>query len=449
MNFHNFPLRLFIVPACLFAVVLPGAPANLKYGLSGGVTSHSAVDTTSFARLTLNPQKDATGAETKSSGLQELTEFSGYYLNVPNSCVGKIKCPLILLLHGGGRSGGQEAIKFQELSDSSGMIMLAATSIQPGRWDIIQEFATKTAKYSEEKDGSIRILEFTSRDVPRLDSAMKYMLANYAIDPDRIALVGFSDGGSYSLFFGLQNLNVFSRVAPLSALMPFYIGIDSTASQIFLSGGIAEGNMARQTLERAFRLRNAGHAVRTQVGLRAHVDHVQDELYVWKWFQDSWDTPSITRTGFDSKDNYVTLDSTSVEQFKGFWTKFKNNRKISSPGERMKFQTEIPLRIGSEETTVIMTDLDKLASVHPEVTTMLEWFGLTADEAMHLRKALIAVLLSKAAGMYLTSDTTTAGRSAYFKDISPESNLGKNIDFFNTRQNLLQDLQRLGVFTIQ
>lgn len=442
--------RIFpTVPACLLAIILPLIPHPADQTLEALPSQIPLSDTTSFARLTIDPRHNATGTETKSEGLQELTGFSGYYINVPKSCVGKVKCPLVLLLHGGGRSGGQEAIKFQGLSDSSGMIMLAATSIQPGRWDIIQEFVSKTAKYEKAEDGSIKVMEFTSKDVPRLDSAMKYVLANYSIDPERIALVGFSDGGSYSLFFGLRNLHVFSRVAPLSALMPFNMEVDSTDSHIFLSGGIVEGNMARQTLERASSLRKAGHAVRTQIGLRGHVDHVEDEIFVWQWFKDSWDSPSITRAGFDSKDDYVILDSSNTERFKEFWTKLINDKKVAGPQERMKFQVQIPFRIGSEETTVIMTDLERIASAHPEVATLLEEAGLTAHDAMNYRKALVAVALSKVTGMYLTSDTTTAGRSAYFKDISPQSNLGRNINFLNQRKDVSQELQKLGIFTAQ
>ena len=42
-------------------------------------------------------------------------------------------------------------------------------------------------------------------EVARLDRALEYVFSRYAIDPERLAIGGFSDGASYALTLGLVN----------------------------------------------------------------------------------------------------------------------------------------------------------------------------------------------------------------------------------------------------
>lgn len=417
---------------------------NIVQGISPLPGDVSILDTHRVSRLTVDPVKDATGLETKQAGLVELSKFFGYYLYVPQACVGKVRCPLVLMLHGGGRSGGQEVLKFKSLSDQYGMIMLAGSSNQQGRWDIIGAIMKKTLKY-EDIDKSFRVTEFKSTDIPRLDSALKFVLGSYAIDPSRLALVGFSDGGSYSLFLGLNNLHVFSRVAPLSALMPFHLGAKATQSQIFLSGGIVEWKMARQTLERAYKLKSAGHSVRSQIGLRGHSDNVEDENFVWGWLKDSWADPQITRKGFSSKNSYIHITEEAFAKVTKVWSRVLAQPARINIEARMKNQVQIPMLIGSEETTVIMTDMAALASAHPSVAQILKESELSAKQFMDYRIAIIAAVVAQKTGMYASSDTTTVEKSEYFESVDSKSDLGKNIEFFNQHKDLFNKVINSGV----
>jgi phospholipase/carboxylesterase len=53
-------------------------------------------------------------------------------------------------------------------------------------------------------------------DVAFLDEALSHVFARVAIDPARVAVGGFSDGGSYALCLGLANGDLFSHVLAFS-----------------------------------------------------------------------------------------------------------------------------------------------------------------------------------------------------------------------------------------
>ncbi len=251
-------------------------------------------DSVVYPKLTVNPKKDATGNENLTAGTKEIEGLKGYFLHVPVQAVGKKRVPLVLLLHGGGRNGSIEMKKFSTLADKYGMVLLTGTSLVPGRWDVINYIAMQRNKWRSTEKGGVP-MGFTPSDLGRIDSAVKYVLETQAVDPHRIALLGFSDSGSYSFFLGRSNLDVFSRIAPLSGLMPFYgEGPSNPATQFFISRGMGEGDIIKQVVRMAATLRADGHAVKTQVGLRGHVDQVEDEDFVWDWLQQSWKDPKIT-----------------------------------------------------------------------------------------------------------------------------------------------------------
>jgi phospholipase/carboxylesterase len=53
-------------------------------------------------------------------------------------------------------------------------------------------------------------------DVAFVDRALTTVFAHYAIDPNHIAIGGFSDGASYALSLGLTNGNLFTHVIAFS-----------------------------------------------------------------------------------------------------------------------------------------------------------------------------------------------------------------------------------------
>jgi len=53
-------------------------------------------------------------------------------------------------------------------------------------------------------------------DVGFIDSALRFTFERCAVDPERIALLGFSDGASYALSLGASNGDLFTHLIALS-----------------------------------------------------------------------------------------------------------------------------------------------------------------------------------------------------------------------------------------
>lgn len=103
--------------------------------------------------------------------------------------------PLVLMLHGaGGNANG--AIKIlHHLVDPFETIVLAVDSRQQ-TWDIIR------GNYGA--------------DIAFIDKALAQTFSRYAIDPNRMAIAGFSDGASYALSVGITNGDLFTHVIAFS-----------------------------------------------------------------------------------------------------------------------------------------------------------------------------------------------------------------------------------------
>jgi phospholipase/carboxylesterase len=91
---------------------------------------------------------------------------------------------------------------------------------------------------------------------------MDRVFQNIAIDPDRVAMAGFSDGATYALALGLANGGVFSRVA---ALTPGFLPAIEPAGtpRVFVAHGRADKVFPIDRCGRRFAtlLRGRGHEV--------------------------------------------------------------------------------------------------------------------------------------------------------------------------------------------
>jgi poly(3-hydroxybutyrate) depolymerase len=103
-------------------------------------------------------------------------------LYVPRQAAPQRPLPLIVLLHG----GGGRAEDFQSmfpLAEEFGVVMLALDS-RHNTWDGIDSpFGP---------------------DVQFIDAALRYTFERVAVNPERVALGGLSDGGAYALSLGLS-----------------------------------------------------------------------------------------------------------------------------------------------------------------------------------------------------------------------------------------------------
>jgi phospholipase/carboxylesterase len=136
-------------------------------------------------------------------------------LYVPASYSPDTAAPLFIGLHGaGGDADNWES--YPGRAEDRGMVFLAPDS-RFGTWDVIQS--------------SFGV------DVEFIDRALQYTFERCRIDPERIALGGFSDGASYALSLGIRNGDLFSHLVAYSP--GFYVAADSPVGTppVFVSHG--------------------------------------------------------------------------------------------------------------------------------------------------------------------------------------------------------------------
>jgi len=104
--------------------------------------------------------------------------------------------PLLVLCHGAGGEADKVLPFFVRWARAQRFLLLAPQSMFP-TWDIV--------------------IGGHGPDLERLDIALQQVAACFRLDPARLAIAGFSDGGSYALSVGLSNGDLFSHVIALSA----------------------------------------------------------------------------------------------------------------------------------------------------------------------------------------------------------------------------------------
>lgn len=114
---------------------------------------------------------------------------------VPYSYNASHPAPLVLMLHGAGSNAHDAIQPFRLLADECGMVLLAPDA-RNGAWDLL--------------DGGF------GADVDFIDHALTAAFKRCVVDPRRVAIEGFSDGGSYALSLGLRNAELFTHVIAFS-----------------------------------------------------------------------------------------------------------------------------------------------------------------------------------------------------------------------------------------
>jgi phospholipase/carboxylesterase len=130
--------------------------------------------------------------------------------------------PLLLLLHGAGGAGARMLRRLGAASDEAGVAVLSPDSRGP-TWDAIQ-------------DGF-------GPDVVFLNRALERVFKTVAVDPERLAIGGFSDGATYALSLGLINGDLFRRIIAWS---PGFVveGVPRGRPRCFVSHGTADDILA-------------------------------------------------------------------------------------------------------------------------------------------------------------------------------------------------------------
>lgn len=181
---------------------------------------------------------------TPAPGLHTLelgTPPRGALLYVPLGYRPERPAPLALMLHGAGGSGAGVLAPLRTWADEAGLLVLAPDSLGP-TWDLVR------ADFGP--------------DVARLDEALAQVFARCAVDPERLAVAGFSDGASYALSLGLTNGDLFTHVLAFS---PGFMAPTTPRGRprIYVSHGTRDSVLPIATCSRRLvpRLRGDGYDV--------------------------------------------------------------------------------------------------------------------------------------------------------------------------------------------
>jgi phospholipase/carboxylesterase len=183
---------------------------------------------------------------------------------VPGSYRADRPAPLALMLHGAGGNAEHGMGLLRGLGDRAGLILLTPSS--RGRtWDVI------LGRYG--------------RDVAAIDHALARTFREYAIDPGRVAIGGFSDGASYALSLGLTNRDLFTHV------LAFSPGFMAPAAhrgrpRLFLSHGTDDAVLPIDLCSRRIvpHLKGAGYDVRYREFEGPHTVPPEVALEAAAWF---------------------------------------------------------------------------------------------------------------------------------------------------------------------
>jgi predicted esterase len=164
-----------------------------------GTTAPRRVD---VPELSTEPRSPALaprpGAPTLATGTgkQEFTiATTSAVVYVPPSIIRSQPVGLVLFLHGGSRQVEPYIEAHRPIADSTRVIVLAPYAVGSS-WDAIRgDFAW---------------------DVTVIERALEWVFARWTIDPAKVVVSGFSDGGTYALALGRANGELFKRVAAWS-----------------------------------------------------------------------------------------------------------------------------------------------------------------------------------------------------------------------------------------
>jgi predicted esterase len=173
-----------------FAVTAASFLASVVCGESGaGATGAADRD----ARLTARPTHPGpTRLESGSIGL--VADGRDGVIQIPSKMRDGTQ-PLLLFLHGATQDGARMLRRLGPAADEAGIVLVCPDS-RGVTWDAIRgEFGD---------------------DVAHLNRVLEFVFARVDVDPQRLAVGGFSDGASYALSLGLANGDLFPRVVACS-----------------------------------------------------------------------------------------------------------------------------------------------------------------------------------------------------------------------------------------
>lgn len=140
-------------------------------------------------------------------------------VHVPQGLIPGEAAPLVVTLHGAGGNAEGGLAFLRPPAEERGVLLLAPPS-RGTTWDAIR------GGYGP--------------DVALVDRALATVFAAFAVDADRVAVAGFSDGASYALGLGLTNGELFRQIFAFSPGFVPAGGSPTGRPRIFVSHGAAD-----------------------------------------------------------------------------------------------------------------------------------------------------------------------------------------------------------------
>ena len=193
------------------------------------------------------------------------------YVYVPSSAAQGEPLPLLVMLHGAGRSSS-EFDKLLHYADEVGFIILAPDS-RDVTWDMRTGFGP---------------------DIRFIEAALNYVFDHQRIDASRIAVAGFSDGASYALTIGIANGDLFKRIIAFSP--GYFLGGKLIGKPpIFIAHGREDTILSFEYTRDAIipALQNEGYSVRFEPFDGGHTISDTQAAIAFHW----WLTPLAAATG--------------------------------------------------------------------------------------------------------------------------------------------------------
>ena len=213
--------------------------ALASLALAGGCQRDDHPQQNTDGRLTARPRAIG-GTPTSGQSLLGLHPSRDAILRIPSTTFAA-PLPLLVLLHGAGGSGEGVLGRLGSSPDEAGVAVLAPDS-RESSWDAI--------RYS------------FGPDVTFVNRALERVFETVPVDPQRIAIGGFSDGATYAVSLGLINGDLFRRVLAFS---PGFVvdGVPYGTPQFFISHGTADSILPIDRCSRSIvsRLRKGGYDV--------------------------------------------------------------------------------------------------------------------------------------------------------------------------------------------
>jgi phospholipase/carboxylesterase len=171
-----------------------------------------------------------------------LRDFHGALLYVPEGLDPARPPPLVVALHGSGGRAEGIVRRFRPLADQHKVILLAPRA-REHTWDLIAH-------------------QSFGGDLEAIDTLLEAFFAEVTVDPERVAVAGFSDGGSYSLCMGLGNGALFRGIVALAPGFAYSTRIEGRP-RVLIVHGVYDERLPIDTASRRIvpALRRAGLTV--------------------------------------------------------------------------------------------------------------------------------------------------------------------------------------------